>query len=73
LIHLDADEFWYGLKCLHDGRLHKKKAMCVRQEFMHVPSPGMEFGDFTRAQMPNYYRVGKPLGKVIHRATLRFR
>lgn len=70
LVHIDADEFWYGLEALKTKEFAGIGSLTVRHEYLHVPVEGLVFGEFSRTQMPYYYRVKHPMPKVIHRAAV---
>jgi hypothetical protein len=72
VVHIDADEFWYGLELLkYKTSLQDVGKIIVLNEYKHHPMPRMEFGTFERSQMPYYHRVRKPMPKVIHRPSSR--
>lgn len=68
-VHIDADEFWCGLKALHEEKLRNSSTdvIVVQKEWMHPPVADMIFGTFKCSQMPYFYKTEKPLPKVIHR------
>jgi hypothetical protein len=69
IVHIDADEFWYGLECLHNPERFKGVGtITVQKEFHHVATAGLVFGQFRRDQMPYCRRVRRPMPKIIHKA-----
>ena len=70
IVHLDADEFWEGLKLLYEMPADVG-LVTLTHAFEHRPEPDMEYGKFRREQMPRSERV--PFNKVMHRPTTRIR
>lgn len=66
IVHIDADEFWHGLKTLKDIPDKFGVVYLPHYYYEHSPVENMVYGKFRRSHVPYYVKM-KSGGRLVHR------